>query len=288
MSLLCVPNFSEGRSERVVRRARGDPELARAPCSTPTSTPSTTAASSRSAASGEELAGAAVAGAEHAIELIDLRGHQGLHPHVGALDVCPFVWIHEDFRRAGAWRPPARRREGIADARDPGLPLRRARRRRGAPRARLLPPRRPRRAGQADGGRASWSPTSGRPSPHPSAGRDAGHGAPPAGRVQPRAGHAQPRDRAGGRRPAARGRRRPARGARARAAARGRARPGLGQRPRRRRGPARPRGRGGAAAGRRARGAAGRGRAGRAGAGGGDGGLPRRPRRSATSTPPST
>ncbi len=45
----------------------------------------------------DQLRAAAVAGAQHALELIDLRSHQGLHPHIGALDVCPFVWIHDDF-----------------------------------------------------------------------------------------------------------------------------------------------------------------------------------------------
>jgi glutamate formiminotransferase len=28
--------------------------------------------------------------------VIDLRSHQGLHPHIGALDVCPVVWQEED------------------------------------------------------------------------------------------------------------------------------------------------------------------------------------------------
>jgi glutamate formiminotransferase len=34
---------------------------------------------------------AAIAGARVAVERIDLRGHQGLHPRVGAVDVLPFV-----------------------------------------------------------------------------------------------------------------------------------------------------------------------------------------------------
>lgn len=44
----------------------------------------------------EEVRKAIEEGAEHALELIDLRGHQGLHPHVGALDVAPFVWLSEE------------------------------------------------------------------------------------------------------------------------------------------------------------------------------------------------
>lgn len=36
-------------------------------------------------------------GAEAAVEAIDMGQHQGLHPAVGALDVCPLVWLaHED------------------------------------------------------------------------------------------------------------------------------------------------------------------------------------------------
>ncbi len=90
--LLFVPNFSEGRSERVVDALAAtlagqsrvlnvhfDPRHNRAVYTV----------------SGEpdELVKASAAAAEHALELIDLRRHDGLHPHVGALDVAPFVWI---------------------------------------------------------------------------------------------------------------------------------------------------------------------------------------------------
>ena len=97
--LLCVPNFSEGRSERIVDALAAsltaharllnvhfDAEHNRSVftlCGEP-----------------ESLGASALAGAEHAVELIDLRGYQGLHPHVGALDVCPFVFITEDGHEA--------------------------------------------------------------------------------------------------------------------------------------------------------------------------------------------
>jgi glutamate formiminotransferase / 5-formyltetrahydrofolate cyclo-ligase len=118
MSLLSVPNFSEGRSERVVRALEGtlgtharvlnchfDAEHHRCVFTL--------------AGTGEELAAADVAGAEHAMELIDLRDHQGLHPHIGALDVCPIVWIHDDFHEPAieAARATA---QGIADL---GIPV---------------------------------------------------------------------------------------------------------------------------------------------------------------------
>jgi glutamate formiminotransferase/glutamate formiminotransferase/formiminotetrahydrofolate cyclodeaminase len=46
------------------------------------------------------LADALVAGAEEAIQRIDLRTPRGLHPHVGALDVCPVVFLDEERRGA--------------------------------------------------------------------------------------------------------------------------------------------------------------------------------------------
>ena len=98
-TLLVVPNFSEGRSERVIDalgRTLGaharllnthfDPQHNRSVftlCGTP-----------------RKQVDAALAGAEHAKELIDLRSYRGLHPHVGALDVCPFVWITDADRGA--------------------------------------------------------------------------------------------------------------------------------------------------------------------------------------------
>ena len=97
MSILCVPNFSEGRSERVVRAIE-----ATLRANATVLNCHFDAQHNRSvytlAGDADQLRAAAVAGAQHALELIDMRGHQGLHPHIGALDVCPFVWIHDDFR----------------------------------------------------------------------------------------------------------------------------------------------------------------------------------------------
>lgn len=45
------------------------------------------------AASGGRLLDALVSGAEEAIEMIDMGSHQGVHPAIGALDVCPVVWL---------------------------------------------------------------------------------------------------------------------------------------------------------------------------------------------------
>jgi glutamate formiminotransferase len=54
------------------------------------------------AAPPQTLAGALVAGAREAVERIDLRGHAGLHPHVGAVDVAPVVFLDEADRGAAA------------------------------------------------------------------------------------------------------------------------------------------------------------------------------------------
>ncbi|MGZ5308460.1 MAG: glutamate formimidoyltransferase [Solirubrobacterales bacterium] len=95
--LLGVPNFSEGRSERVVRALAAtlgdqaevldvhfDPEHNRSVITI--------------AAERAKLEQALFAGAQEAIELIDLRGHHGLHPRIGALDVCPVVYRAEQHR----------------------------------------------------------------------------------------------------------------------------------------------------------------------------------------------
>ncbi|HEY1594476.1 MAG TPA: hypothetical protein VGF74_03695 [Thermoleophilaceae bacterium] len=47
-----------------------------------------------------ELAAALVAGARAAVARIDLRRHRGVHPHVGALDVAPVVYLDEATRGA--------------------------------------------------------------------------------------------------------------------------------------------------------------------------------------------
>ena len=48
-----------------------------------------------------QAATALAAGARAVAERIDLRAHTGLHPHVGALDVAPVVYL-DDARRAAA------------------------------------------------------------------------------------------------------------------------------------------------------------------------------------------
>jgi glutamate formiminotransferase / 5-formyltetrahydrofolate cyclo-ligase len=112
MPLVAVPNFSEGRSPRVIGALEA-----------------TIASHARVlnrhydaqhnrcvftiAAESAKLVEALVAAAAHAVDLIDLRGHQGLHPHIGALDVCPVVW-QSDERHEAAVAAAREVAEGIA------------------------------------------------------------------------------------------------------------------------------------------------------------------------------
>jgi glutamate formiminotransferase / 5-formyltetrahydrofolate cyclo-ligase len=95
-SLVGVPNFSEGRSERVID-ALGATLGAHARVLDVHSDAQHNRSVYTIAGPENKLSEAMVAGAAHALDLIDLRGHQGLHPHIGALDVCPAVWAYEEL-----------------------------------------------------------------------------------------------------------------------------------------------------------------------------------------------
>jgi glutamate formiminotransferase / 5-formyltetrahydrofolate cyclo-ligase len=112
MPLVAVPNFSEGRSDRVIRALEAtlssharvlnrhyDGQHNRCVFTI--------------AAEPPKLVEALVEGAEHAIDIIDLRHHQGLHPHIGAMDVCPVVW-QTDQRHDDAVAAARQAAEGIA------------------------------------------------------------------------------------------------------------------------------------------------------------------------------
>jgi glutamate formiminotransferase len=49
---------------------------------------------------GAPLRDALVAGAEQAVETVDMTAYDGLHPAIGALDVCPLVWIEPEGQKA--------------------------------------------------------------------------------------------------------------------------------------------------------------------------------------------
>jgi len=90
--LLAVPNVSEGRDPRLLAKleaafGRGVSVLDRHTDADHDRTVFTLA--------GEPgpLTEALTAGAEEALETIDMAGYAGAHPAIGALDVCPVVWL---------------------------------------------------------------------------------------------------------------------------------------------------------------------------------------------------
>jgi glutamate formiminotransferase len=97
--LLAVPNVSEGRDRGVLEAIEAgfaparlldlhiDPDHDRAVFTL--------------AARQGELAAALLRGARVAVERIDLTAHAGVHPHVGALDVMPVVYLDE-YKRGAA------------------------------------------------------------------------------------------------------------------------------------------------------------------------------------------
>jgi glutamate formiminotransferase len=97
--LLAVPNVSEGRdTEKIVALERAfsagvelfdrhsDPDHNRTVFTL--------------AGDATALSAALARGAAEAVRSIEMTAHQGVHPAIGALDVCPLVWIAEEDREA--------------------------------------------------------------------------------------------------------------------------------------------------------------------------------------------
>src|ERR1700730_2154188 len=90
----CVPNFSEGCDQNLIRQITGAIESVEGvslldvdPGATTNRTVVTFVGSPEAAVE------AAFRGIQKAAELIDMRKHKGAHPRMGATDVCPFVPI---------------------------------------------------------------------------------------------------------------------------------------------------------------------------------------------------
>jgi glutamate formiminotransferase len=97
VTLLAVPNFSEGRDPAAIAALRAALDakggvLDRHSDTEHNRTVLTVAGENRHLP--YQLAHAA----EIAIERIDMNRHRGLHPCIGALDVCPIVWLTEAGR----------------------------------------------------------------------------------------------------------------------------------------------------------------------------------------------
>jgi glutamate formiminotransferase / 5-formyltetrahydrofolate cyclo-ligase len=98
-TLLAVPNVSEGRDRRRIEDlettfSRGVALLDRH------SDPDHGRTVFTLAGGPAQLREALPAGAEQAVEMVDMTSYDGLHPAVGALDVCPLVWVDPDDRAA--------------------------------------------------------------------------------------------------------------------------------------------------------------------------------------------
>src|SRR5438309_11124951 len=88
----CVPNFSEGRDENIVRQIAdaiasvdGVSLLDVDPGASTNRTVVTFVGNPEAAVE------AAFHGIQKAAEVIDMRKHKGAHPRMGATDVCPFI-----------------------------------------------------------------------------------------------------------------------------------------------------------------------------------------------------
>ena len=92
----CVPNFSEGRDldivEKIVNSARGIEG-----CSLLSAEPDSDYNRTVVTLAGEPTAvsEAAFQIIQSAMEHIDMRQHNGEHPRLGAVDVCPFIPLRD-------------------------------------------------------------------------------------------------------------------------------------------------------------------------------------------------
>lgn len=99
--LVAVPNISEGRDPALIA-AIGDAYVAAGAHLLDThSDPDHNRTVHTIAAPQGTIAEALAAGAQAAIDLVDIRRKPGIHPHVGALDVAPVVHL-DDSRRGAA------------------------------------------------------------------------------------------------------------------------------------------------------------------------------------------
>jgi glutamate formiminotransferase / 5-formyltetrahydrofolate cyclo-ligase len=110
--LLAVPNFSEGRDQSAIEAISAAFATGAALLDTHVDPVHNRAVLTLSGPDGS-LAGALANGARACAERIDMRHHDGAHPCIGALDVCPVVWLDDaDRERACAEALDAARRIG--------------------------------------------------------------------------------------------------------------------------------------------------------------------------------
>jgi glutamate formiminotransferase len=97
--LLGVPNFSEGRDRREIEEISGAFATGAAMLDVDSDAVHNRTVVTLSGPP-EVLASALINGARACVTRIDMRKHDGAHPCIGALDVCPVVWLHDGDRDA--------------------------------------------------------------------------------------------------------------------------------------------------------------------------------------------
>jgi glutamate formiminotransferase / 5-formyltetrahydrofolate cyclo-ligase len=118
--LLAVPNVSEGRDAAAVAAIGAAYERGGARLLDTHADPDHHRAVHTLAAPPGALAEALVTGAREAVARIDLDADRGVHPHVGALDVAPIVFL-DDARRGAACAEALVAAERLAQ--EAGLPV---------------------------------------------------------------------------------------------------------------------------------------------------------------------
>jgi glutamate formiminotransferase / 5-formyltetrahydrofolate cyclo-ligase len=116
--LLAVPNFSEGRDPGRIEAISIAFEAGATLLDTHSDPVHNRTVLTLSGPS-DSLAGALANGARACVEAIDMRRHEGAHPCVGALDVCPVVWLRDEDREAARAEALAAAHGIAAEARVP-------------------------------------------------------------------------------------------------------------------------------------------------------------------------
>jgi len=98
-TLLAVPNVSEGGDTETLRRLEAAFDRRVSLLDRHSDADHDRTVFTLAGRSGPLLE-ALVAGAEEALETIDMSGYRGAHPAIGALDVCPLVWLDPGDRDA--------------------------------------------------------------------------------------------------------------------------------------------------------------------------------------------
>jgi glutamate formiminotransferase len=97
--LLAAPNFSEGRDERAIAAIAEAFARGAAVLDLHSDAVHNRSVVTLSGPTGE-VAGALESGARACVERLDVSAHDGAHPRIGALDVCPVVWLSDADREA--------------------------------------------------------------------------------------------------------------------------------------------------------------------------------------------